>query len=432
MMNDQISENAKAILLLCGRFGSGDDGVARPLTSKEYDGIESWLRKKEWLPEDLLEESNIEALKDPGLSVEFERIRSLLSRGVAMAFAIEKWSNKGLWVLCRGDQEYPERLMIKLKGNAPPILHGVGDQALLSKGGLAVVGSRNVDAQGESFARDLGKRAAECRMQLVSGAARGVDELAMHGAFLAGGTVVGVMADSLLSSAVSGKYREGLRDGNLALVSAFNPEAGFNVGNAMGRNKYIYAFADFAVVVSADYGKGGTWTGAEEELRSKDRHPVFVRIGTDVPRGNMELLKKGAISFPEEAWKEDLANALGVSAASGRPGAQEQSLLLEFSQGQPSARKGLDVLPAVHEVSAEYGPEKGPKSTAIYDVIKPIILAELKHSMNIDELGATINVRKPQLQDWIKTLIAEGLVKQRTILKRKKLIRVDRNEELGF
>ncbi|MBI5475171.1 MAG: DNA-protecting protein DprA [Ignavibacteriales bacterium] len=432
MTTEQITENAKAILLLCGRFGSGNDDAAKPLTTKEYDQLAAWLRTKNWWPVDLLEESNLMTLQDPALPVKRERLEALLSRGTAMALAVEKWSNKGLWVICRSDDDYPQRLKQNLRGNAPPILYGAGDRMLLSKGGLAVVGSRNVDSQGESFARNLGRHAAECGMQLVSGAARGVDEVAMHSAFSAGGTVVGVLADSLLSSAVSGKYREGLRDEKLTLVSTFIPEAGFSVGNAMSRNKYVYALADYAVVVSADHKKGGTWAGAEEELRNKDRRPVFVRIGTDVPRGNTELLKKGALPFPEEAWKEDLGGVLRTSSADVRPAIEEEKYLsLDFSQAQPSVAKSPDVSHTVHEGIQEYSLQKAQSAT-VYDAVRPIILAALRKPMTSDELRAILDVRKPQLQDWIKTLKAEGLVKTKTFHKKKKLMRIDPNEELGL
>ncbi len=432
MMTEQITENAKAILLLCGQFGSGNDDAAKPLTTKEYDQLAAWLRTKNWWPVDLLEESNLMTLQDPALPVKRERLEALLARGTAMALAVEKWSNKGLWVICRSDGDYPQRLKQNLRGNAPPILYGAGDRFLLSKGGLAVVGSRNIDAQGETFARNLGRHAAECGMQLVSGAARGVDEVAMQGAFSAGGTVVGVLADSLLTSALSGKYREGLRDGKLTLVSTFIPEAGFSVGKAMGRNKYIYAFADFAVVVSADHKKGGTWAGAEEELRNKDRSPVFVRIGTDVPRGNTELVKKGALPFPEEAWKEDLGDVLRRLSVSVRPALEEEkSLSLDFSQTQSSIPNTPDQSQAIQEKTAEYTLSKARTAT-VYDAVKPIILAALKKPMTLDALRKTLDVRKPQLQDWIKKLIADGLVKMETVRKSKQLIRVDPNEELAL
>ena len=80
-------------------------------------------------------------------------------------------------------------------------------------------------------ARNVAAKAAREGMQIVSGGARGVDQFAMLAALEAGGAVVGALADSLLRSATSGKAREAIQDGRLTLVSAFDPEAGFNVGN---------------------------------------------------------------------------------------------------------------------------------------------------------------------------------------------------------
>jgi predicted Rossmann fold nucleotide-binding protein DprA/Smf involved in DNA uptake len=237
MTTEQITENAKAILLLCGRFGAGDETGTQPLNIKEYDEVASWLVSKKWWPADLLNEENQGALSDAFAPVDPARMKALLARGASMAIAIEKWVNKGLWVLCRSDEAYPQRLKQHLKRCAPPILYGAGDRALLSKGGLAVVGSRHIDAEAEAFARAVGRSAAQSGMQLISGAARGVDEAAMHSAFEEGGSVIGVMADSLLRAAVSGKYRDGIRSGQLVLISPYNPEAGFKIGRASCRER---------------------------------------------------------------------------------------------------------------------------------------------------------------------------------------------------
>ncbi|RND27384.1 DNA-processing protein DprA, partial [Vibrio cholerae] len=94
----------------------------------------------------------------------------------------------------------------------------------------------------------------------------GVDEAAMQGAMLRGGSVIGVMSDSLLKAATSAKWRKGLLENNVVLVSPFYPEAGFNAGNAMARNKYIYCMASSSLVIHS--GKnGGTLNGAEENLK---------------------------------------------------------------------------------------------------------------------------------------------------------------------
>jgi hypothetical protein len=95
-------------------------------------------------------------------------------------------------------------------------------------------------------------------MPTVSGEARGIDETAMLSALEHQGTAIGVLADRLLRAATSAKYRKHLMVNNLVLVSPFNPEAGFNVGNAMARNRHIYCLADAAVVVSSTRDKGGT------------------------------------------------------------------------------------------------------------------------------------------------------------------------------
>ena len=143
-------------------------------------------------------------------------------------------------------------------------------------------------------------------MQIVSGGARGVDQLAMLAALEAGGTVVGMLADSFLRSATSGKAREAIQDGRLTLVSAFDPEAGFNVGNAMQRNKHIYALADFGLVVSSGYNEGGTWSGAIEQLEKLRLTPIFVRTGGNVPEGNRQLLRHDAFPFSPEPWPTSL------------------------------------------------------------------------------------------------------------------------------
>ena len=124
------------------------------------------------------------------------------------------------------------------------------------------------------------------------------------------------------------------------MVSTYNPEAGFNVGNAMGRNKYIYALADFAVVVSSDYRSGGTWAGGEEELRREGGRPIFVRSGPGVPKGNTELLKLKAQPFPPDALtgslREALQRALSLQTKPAVP-AEESVSFTALTLGEPEA-----------------------------------------------------------------------------------------------
>ena len=148
----------------------------------------------------------------------------------------------------------------------------------------------------------------------VGGGARGVDQVAMLSALNAGGSVIGVLADGLFKAAVAGKYREGIREKRMVLISPFHPEARFMVGNAMGRNKLVYALTDFALVVSAEKDKGGTWAGAREELNRPEPKPVFVRMGGETPRGNLALMKLGARPFPVTPWEDNLGKLIEDAA----------------------------------------------------------------------------------------------------------------------
>jgi predicted Rossmann fold nucleotide-binding protein DprA/Smf involved in DNA uptake len=252
-------------------------------------------------------------LKKLGLTVDAEKITALLGRGFMLSMAVETWQSAGVWVTSRNEPDYPERLH-RLKQNAPPLIYGCGGKNLLSRGGLAMVGSRDVDSVGEEFTKRVAAGAAREDMQVISGGARGVDQLAMLAALEAGGTVVGVLADSLLRSATSGKAREAIQDERLTLVSAFDPEAGFNVGNAMQRNKQIYAMADFGLVVSSGYNEGGTWSGAIEQLEKLHLTPIFVRAGDNVPEGNRQLLRRDALPFPSEPWPGSLCKIFEAAA----------------------------------------------------------------------------------------------------------------------
>ena len=435
MTAEQITDNAKAILLLCGHFGPPGESRIKPLNVREYDEVAGWLISKKWWPADLLDEENQAALGDAFAPVDPERMKSLLGRGASMAISVEKWINKGLWVLCRSDADYPQRLKQHLRRVAPPILYGAGDRSLLSKGGLAVVGSRHINGEAEAFARAVGRSAAQSGMQLVSGAARGVDETAMHGAFEEGGTVVGVMSDSLLRAAVSGKYREGIRSGQLVLVSPYNPEAKFNVGNAMGRNKHIYALADYAIVVSSDYQEGGTWAGAVEELKRDAPRPVFVRIAKNIPKGNTELLKLGGLPLRDDALGLNFRafmekNAVGEALP-------ETECEEPFTDPIPASVGGEHKSIDYSEKSSDSGSRKMSVREAFYsepasilEAVKPLIFKALDKPKKVDDLAKALDVRKPQMQDWIKMLIKDGILEERVIRRSKKVSIRKLDEEL--
>jgi predicted Rossmann fold nucleotide-binding protein DprA/Smf involved in DNA uptake len=112
----------------------------------------------------------------------------------------------------------------------------------------------------------------------------------MQAGIVGKGTVVGVLADSLLKESGKKPYRDAIREGRMCLMSEVHPEANFDVGNAMARNRLAYACADAALVVECDPNRGGTWAGALEAL--KEGKTVYVLKGAKAER---ELVERGAI-----------------------------------------------------------------------------------------------------------------------------------------
>ena len=141
--------------------------------------------------------------------------------------------------MTRSDPDYPERLKRRLRLDSPAVLFGCGNKSLLDKGGVAVIGSRNANEDDLNFTVNIGKETAYQGHSVISGGAKGVDQSAMMGALDNEGTAIGVMADSLIKATTSAKYRKKIMSGDLVLITPFNPEAGFNVGNAMARNRHL-------------------------------------------------------------------------------------------------------------------------------------------------------------------------------------------------
>lgn len=289
-----LDHDTQAVLLLTAYFGNGDGTKFKPLGPQEWGRFATWLNSRDGRPRQLLGERRGDLLDDwSDEKIPRERVEALLQRGSALAMASEKWDRAGLWVMTRADADYPSRLKKRLRELAPPVLFGFGNRELLDQGGIAVVGSRNVTEAGRKFAADLGRETALAGRPIVSGGARGVDESAMLGALEHEGQAIGILANDLIRQASSSTYRNYLRRGDLVLVTPFKPDGHFQVGNAMGRNKYIYCTADAGVIVACEEGKGGTWTGATEALR-RGWVPVWVLDDPDPASGNAILATRGA------------------------------------------------------------------------------------------------------------------------------------------
>ena len=286
-----LSPDSQVLALACsGITGAGSE---RPLSAKDWSQLRHTIHDSEiGRPGNLLglradEIQTVLNISDSAAS----RLHALLSRGVQFAIELERLANRGIWLITFADDAYPAQLRRRLGDQAPPVLFGSGPSHLLTRRGLAIIGSRDADESALQFASDLAERAAAQSFAVVSGAARGVDSTAMHAALESGGHAVGVTADPLERTIRRKDLRNSLELGSLCLITPYHPAARWQVGNAMRRNRLIYALAEAAVVVATAPRSGGTWSGAIEDLRSQ-WVPLWVR--DDGSPGAAALAAEGA------------------------------------------------------------------------------------------------------------------------------------------
>jgi len=339
--------------------------------------------------------------------IDRERLRALLDRGFQLSQAVERWHARALWVVSRADLAYPRRLKSKLKDDAPAVLYGCGDRRLLETGGLAIVGSRHVDETLIEYAGSNGRLAAKAGRTLVSGAARGIDQAAMRGALEAGGRAIGILADGLERAALNHEHRNLLLDERLVLISPYDPAAGFNVGNAMQRNKVIYALADAALVVNSDYQKGGTWAGAIEQLQKHRSIPVYVRATGGSSKGLPALRQAGASPWPEPETPEDLAALL--SAPPTKDQGQRELVAQEPNPQAPPDRE-TDLASAVR---GESDPSETLQSPAdeLFATVRALI-ARYDTPKTDSEIAGELKVSKTQAREWLRRLVDEGVLEK--------------------
>ena len=290
-----MNQDANAILALCSHL-CVPEGV-EPLEPREYSELAQFLTRLGKHPGDLF-----------GLSMEdcralfqiehWERIYRLLERSASLSFELSRYENMGIIAVTRADAAYPVLLKQKLGNSCPPLFYCAGELSLLKQQYMGFVGSRTIEQQDVDFTIQAVRRITERGMGVVSGGAKGIDSVAGTEALLRGGYCVEYLADSMMKKLQKGETVKQVQNGRLLLLSVAKPEAGFHVGMAMMRNRYIYAQSQATVVVRSDFKKGGTWAGAEENL--KNHYAPCLCRNHPYP-GNQALIQKGAIPV-DEAW----------------------------------------------------------------------------------------------------------------------------------
>jgi DNA processing protein len=245
----------------------------------------------------------LEGLRFPAESAQF------IFDGKARAAAEAEWSKvaaQGATILTYGCKEYPERL--KEIYDPPPVLWARGPVNLLSRPGIAVVGTRHPTPYGSGMAELLSRDLAVRRLLVISGMARGIDSCAHRGALAARMPTIAVWGTGI--DVVYPKENKKLAEEILALGGAIVSEVPMGTfpapQNFPRRNRILSGLSVAVLVVEAAENSGTRVTARCAADQNRD---LFAVPGNVTNKGSWTpntLIKQGAklVASWEDVWEE--------------------------------------------------------------------------------------------------------------------------------
>jgi DNA processing protein len=271
--------------------------------------------------------TELEALRLPANSVQF------LADGRARAVAEKEWRlvyEQGGAILTPHDPEYPDRLLEIY--DPPAVLWVRGNPALLSKPGIAVVGTRSPSPYGAGMAELLSRDLANRRMVILSGMARGIDTAAHKGALDAHGATVAVWGTGLdvIYPKENKRLAEQIIQSGGAIVTEF-PLGTFPAPqNFPIRNRILSGMSVGVLVIEAAEYSGTRITARCAMEQNRDVYAVPGNVTNKNSWGPNTLIKQGArlTATWEDVW-EDLPSQV-------RRELEDDQAEYAASSGQPS------------------------------------------------------------------------------------------------
>ena len=220
-------------------------------------------------------------------ALDSERVADMVAR------AIEWASGPDRWIVTLADKTYP-RALLEIP-DPPPLLYAHGRVALLQQPAIAVVGSRNATAQGETNAGQFARALSNAGLTIVSGLALGIDAAAHRGG-LAGasstiavlGTGIDIVYPSRNAQLAADISRQGL------LLSEFALGTPAAAQNFPRRNRLISGLGRGCLVVEAALPSGSLITARAAAEQGRDVFAIPGSIHSPLSKGCHELIKTGA------------------------------------------------------------------------------------------------------------------------------------------
>lgn len=343
-------------------------------------------------------EASEEALKEiltaKQLGALLESRREIDSRD-RLAERFLEMNRKGIFFTCRGESDYPSRLM-----DIPDPPEGIYYRGKLPEERLsvAVVGARDCSEYGARVAEELGRYLGEQGVQVISGMARGIDGISQAAALSAGGSsfaVLGSGVDVCYPTSNRALYEKLLDRGGI--LSSYPPGTAPLSTNFPPRNRIVSGLADALVVVEARE-KSGTLITVDMALeQGREVYVAPGRITDRLSDGCNRLLRQGAGVFlsPREFLAEIQPTA-------------------EPKRGQQAADTGQQMAAVGRQADAREDEGFGQAARELPAELEEIYLALDDTPDSLERIAARVHGRfsSVQVNTLLMRLCVEGLAAQ--------------------
>lgn len=193
-----------------------------------------------------------------------------------------------------GDTNYPEHLL-KIK-NPPEQLYVLGDETLLNKHSIAIIGSRNCTQYGYEQAQYFAKEIAKHNICIVSGMAIGIDSAAHIGAKSELGKTIAVLGSGfnhIFPEENEELFHEILEEGG-CIISEYEPNVEPDSKHFPIRNRIISGLSEGVLVVEAKSKSGSGITARLAKGENKKVYCIPSNIDSKNGVGTGILIQQGA------------------------------------------------------------------------------------------------------------------------------------------
>jgi DNA processing protein len=230
---------------------------------------------------------------------------------------LESLESRGLRFVGRSDPGYPPLLR---ELHDPPVglfLRGSGEESLVGRPAVAIVGARACSSYGAQVARLLGRELASGGLVVLSGLARGVDGEAHRGALEAGGVTVAVLGCGVDRDYPAAHTQLARRICERGLViSEYAPGVEPAPWRFPARNRIVAGLAASTVIVEARERSGALITADFALETGREVFAVPGEITSSLSAGTNGLLRLGATPLTKA---DDVLESLGLQPAKATP-----------------------------------------------------------------------------------------------------------------